>query len=186
MQTFVPSDLKKYTIEKGDREKGSRYEGVNYFILENLLENFRRRYPDQKDFLDAGCGKGRAMVVAAHYGFTRITGIEFAKELCEEAKKNLAEVATKFPEMEYKVLYKDILDHKITNESVFFLFNPFDEHVLAGLLDNIEESVFQHPRPIYIIYASPLHEEVLVKYHYDFVYRVRRVHYLQGLIAERR
>src|ERR1035441_9230994 len=29
-------------------------------------------------FIDLGCGKGRALLVASHYGFCRVMGVEFA------------------------------------------------------------------------------------------------------------
>src|SRR5687767_1751039 len=97
INTFHSAELDSYTIEKGDREKSSRYEAVNYFILENLLDNFRKMFPAEKNLLDAGCGKGRVLVAAAHYGFIKITGVDFAKELCEEAGKNIKKITANFP-----------------------------------------------------------------------------------------
>ena len=46
-------------------------------------------------------------------------------------------------------------------KAVFYLFNPFDEHVMKIVLENIEESLHRVPREIYVIYLKPLHRDVL-------------------------
>jgi SAM-dependent methyltransferase len=185
LDSFVPSELEKYRIEKGDPTAASRYEAVNYFILEDLLKHFQDNHPGEKNFLDAGCGKGRALVVAAHYGFTQLTGVDFAKELCVTAEKNLQKVAPVFPEMKYRIICDDILNYPVTNETVFFLFNPFDETVLAPLLTKIENSTISFPRIVYFLYASPKHRDLLLKHGYTIEYEVKKVKYLEGLIAHR-
>ncbi|HLG38929.1 MAG TPA: class I SAM-dependent methyltransferase, partial [Chitinophagaceae bacterium] len=83
-RTFTPVKLSRLTISNADITKSSPYEAVNYFMLEKLLTAFRRLSPGNS-ITDLGCGKGRVIAVAAHFGFTNITGIDFAKELCEEA-----------------------------------------------------------------------------------------------------
>ena len=56
------------------------------------LRPFRRlmrtlSLPPGSGFVDFGCGKGRVLLLAAGFGFARITGVEFAKELCDIAKE---------------------------------------------------------------------------------------------------
>ncbi|HRN57238.1 MAG TPA: hypothetical protein PLL71_12340, partial [Agriterribacter sp.] len=74
--TSKPAELSELTIAGGNISQSSRYEAVNYFILEALLSRLRA-IADKTSFTDLGCGKGRAMVVAAHYGFTKIAGVDF-------------------------------------------------------------------------------------------------------------
>ena len=81
INTIQRAELKKFTINQGDIGKSSPYEAVNYYMLETLLEKFRKLFPEEKNLLDVGSGKGRVMVTAAHYGFKKITGVDFAKEL---------------------------------------------------------------------------------------------------------
>lgn len=185
LNSFVASNLDRYTIKSGDRTKASRYEAVNYAILEDLLVNFRKLHPGILGITDAGCGKGRALVVAAHYGFTKLTGIDFAKELCEEARANLEKTKIQFPEIEYKIVCDDILNYEITDENCFFLFNPFGAEIFEKFMDNLDESVRKHPRPIYILYASPVHKELLLKRNFQIIYHVKKMRYLEGVIAER-
>ncbi|TAL42237.1 MAG: class I SAM-dependent methyltransferase [Chitinophagaceae bacterium] len=184
ISTFQASELDRYTVEKGDKSKSSRYEAVNYFILENLLENFRKLFPGEINILDAGCGKGRVMIVAAYYGFTKITGVDFAKELCAEAELNIQKVKTKFPGTDFQIVCDDILNYKIKgDENVFFLFNPFNKEIHEKFVDNIEQSVKQFPRTIYFLYASPKHIEVLEERNYKVVYRIKKMKFLKGIIA---
>ncbi len=81
-----------------------------------------------KNIIDYGCGKGRVLAVAAYHGFEKITGVEFAKELCEEARKNIIPVQQIFPEKIFNVIYANAADYIIENDTnVFFFFNPFNE-----------------------------------------------------------
>src|SRR5207302_1154673 len=90
------NDLKKLTL-KGDRSHAENYQGANYYLLEKIFE-YLQSIGANKSILDFGCGKGRVLAVAAWYGFNKITGIDFARELCEEARKNISPVQEKFPE----------------------------------------------------------------------------------------
>ena len=82
------------------------------------------------------------MVVAAYYGFTEITGIEFAKELCEEAESNMKKIQTIFPAIGWKVINADVLNYNIMpGDSVFFLFNPFVEETLDSFLVHLKIAV---------------------------------------------
>src|SRR4030095_16349356 len=88
--TFIPVELRKLTIVKGDIKKASRYEAVSYYMLEKLLNAFRK-ISSNTSIIDLGSGKGRVLMAAPHFGFNQLTGIEFAKELCEQAIANMRE-----------------------------------------------------------------------------------------------
>ena len=65
----------------------------------DLLEAVFNRLKNEKlsHFIDIGCGKGRTMAVAAYYGFNKVSGIDFSKELCQAAVENLEKVKLKLP-----------------------------------------------------------------------------------------
>ena len=185
INTFVRSDLNKYTIASVDSvNKASPYEAINYYVLEDLLKNFRRLFCEEKTILDVGCGKGRVMAVASHFGFTNITGVDFAKELCEKAEKNMQQVIAEFPEVTYKIAWADILNYDLdTDEKVFFLFNPFEKEIMDAFLERIETSLHQHPRQIYFIYANPQQLDSLTNKNYKVIYEVKKMKFLKGIIA---
>lgn len=184
LNTTRPAELNTLTIVNGDIQQGSRYEAVNYYILEQLLGRVTQLIEPQ-NFVDLGCGKGRAMVVAAHYGFTAIKGVDFAAEVCELAEENMRTVATAFP-IRFQVLNEDVLNYNITeNDTVFFMFNPFNKEVLVQFLEKVETSLAKHPRIIHFLYASPRFVEVFFEFEYDVIYRKRKLKWLDGVILEK-
>src|SRR5215471_9439168 len=130
--TFAPVELKNLTIVNGDVKKASRYEAVSFYMLEHLFTAFRKLSPNTS-IVDLGCGKGRVMMVAAHFGFRRMTGIDFAKEVCEDAITNMTKKENQFPNITWKVINANVENYDISpDDSVFFMFNPFDYSILEN------------------------------------------------------
>lgn len=73
-------------------------------------------------FIDLGCGKGRVLLVASHYGFCRVIGVEFARELVEAARRNLQVSGIGGAE----VICEDAANFRFPGGNlVVYLFNPF-------------------------------------------------------------
>jgi cyclopropane fatty-acyl-phospholipid synthase-like methyltransferase len=139
-------------------------------MLERLLKNFCDLSPETS-IVDLGCGKGRVMVVAAHFGFKKLIGIEFAKELCIEASRNMERTQVAINDIHWKVIHANVLDYPIQpDDAVFFMFNPFDEQTLSLFLDKLERSCNQNPRKTWFIYVSPQHAVTLEKRGYQMAY----------------
>ncbi|HJS54652.1 MAG TPA: class I SAM-dependent methyltransferase, partial [Chitinophagaceae bacterium] len=186
INTIKPESLKDLTILEGDISMSSPYEAVSYFILENLLDNFRRLFPEEKSLLDVGCGKGRVMVAAAHYGFKNITGVEFAKELYKAAEKNINKIKPQFPDTSFKIFCHDILNYRLDpDDKVFFLFNPFNKETMEKFSEQVNRSAKEYPRTIYFIYASPKHLETLLEKGYEIVFKIKKLKWLEGVILRK-
>ncbi len=185
LNTSTPAELPDLTIQKGDISKSSRYEAVNFFILESLLNKIRS-LDNVSSFSDLGCGKGRALVVAAHFGFTRLKGVDFASEVCAEARNNMQQTEQDFPGITYEIICGNVIDYVIEPwESVFFMFNPFNEETLEIFLEKVDDSLKTHPRTIYFLYASPKHIESFFEFEYEPVYRKRKLRWLDGVILKK-
>ena len=183
INTIKRAELKEFTIAQGDIGKSSPYEAVNYYMLENLLENFRKLFPEEKSLIDVGCGKGRVIVAAAHYGFKKITGIDFAKELCAEAEKNINKIRPFFPKTSFRIFWMNILDYKIEpGDKVFFLFNPFNDEIMEQFTEKIDQSLKEYPRKTYFIYVNPRQIEILFQKGYKEVFRIKKLKWLHGVI----
>src|SRR5437016_13795389 len=65
--TFAPVERKNLKIIDGDVRKGSRYEAVSFYKLEQLSNAFRN-VSDMTSFVDLGSGKGREIIMAANIG----------------------------------------------------------------------------------------------------------------------
>lgn len=182
--TLIPIELGNLTITNGDIKKSSRYEAVSFYMLEQLLRAFRKM-SSTRSIIDLGCGKGRMMMVAAHFGFDQITGIDFAKELCEEAIKNMESKAKQFPALQWRVINENVEHYNIQRDDcVFFMFNPFASSVLKSFLKKLDVSCTQFPRTTWFIYASPQHQKLLLDDGYAIIYQKQKM-YLKGIIAVR-
>ncbi|MCO5236313.1 MAG: class I SAM-dependent methyltransferase [Chitinophagaceae bacterium] len=185
INTSSPVELSHLTIQNGDATHASRYEAINYYILEALLNKLCQITGD-RSFTDLGCGKGRAMAVAAHYGFKTIRGIDFAMEMCRIAEQQMRKTVNRIPGINYKIYCQNVLNYDIhPEETVFFLFNPFDEEVLSAFLEKVNQSREEHPRTIYFLYASPRYIDVFFEYEYEPVFRKRKLKWLDGVILKR-
>lgn len=132
--------------------------------LRKLREQLGRDF-SRDTFVDFGCGKGRALLMAAREGFGQAIGVDYSAELCEISKKNIApftartKVTTRF-----EVIHADVANWPIPEEAtVFFLFNPFGGRVLAIVLQKIGDFAKNNRRAAPIVYLNPVHPEAFSK-----------------------
>src|ERR1700712_4104808 len=95
INTTGADELKQLEKKGIDIEHATIYMPVNYPILEELFDKIN--ISTCKHFIDIGCGKGRALCVAAQYRCKKVTGIDFSKEFCAAATKNLNAAKQKIP-----------------------------------------------------------------------------------------
>lgn len=115
-------------------------------------------------FVDIGCGKGRALLVAAQYGFANITGVEYSGPLCQIARTNIHKFYQRTECMsKFEVIACDAADYEFRDEDqVFYLYNPFDAVLLAAVIENIRLSLTRKPRSMCLIYNTPEHYAVII------------------------
>lgn len=119
--------------------------------------------PQQCRFLDLGCGKGRPLLVATEFGFPAITGVEVSPGLARIARRNAGILANAHPDRtRINIVTADATKYRLPAESlVIFLYNPFEGPLVARLLGNIEVSLLQSPRTLYIVYYNPVFAGIL-------------------------
>lgn len=182
LHTAKIEDPKKFTTKGNNVQHAQLYQGANYFLLEKVFDHLQTIEVNQ-NLLDFGCGKGRVLAVAAFYGFTKITGIDFAKELCEEARKNIAPIQQKFPEKIFNVIHANAVDYKIEiDTNVFFFFNPFDEVVMLAVVKNILASLKENPREVYVVYLNPVHKEIFLSAGFEQIYHLQKLKYIEASV----
>jgi SAM-dependent methyltransferase len=116
-------------------------------------------------FIDIGSGKGRALLMAADYPFRRVLGVELLPELHRVAQENMSKYKSDSQQcFAIDCLLADASDFTFTPEpTVLYLFNPLPEPGLAKMIGNLERSLGQHPRPMFVLYHNPLLEKVLTR-----------------------
>ena len=178
------ADELKLLEKKGiDIDHATIYMPVSYDLLEELCPHLLKG--SNSHFLDIGCGKGRALCVAAHHGFSKVTGIDFSKELCAVAEKNIAVTKNKLTNVEYKVINNDAFYFEIPEDvNCIFMFNPFDDVIMSGVAENILESFEKTPRTITLIYVNPLYKDELLQVGFKQIYHTQKLKYLEAVILE--
>jgi SAM-dependent methyltransferase len=113
-------------------------------------------------FVDFGSGKGRALVLAAEYGFRRVIGVELAPALHDAAQRNVEAFRRRRPWAGGIELYcGDAVELPIPQgEALLFFYNPFADGVMRKVAANIERSYRERPRKLLVAYRNPVHSQV--------------------------
>jgi 16S rRNA G966 N2-methylase RsmD len=116
-------------------------------------------------FVDLGSGKGRTLLMAASRGFRRAIGVEYIPELHRVAGENLRRfvAAHAVHPTQLESICMDARDFDFPPEPlVVYIYNPFPEAVLAGVLERLLASMAEEPRPIFIAYRYLEFEKLLI------------------------
>ncbi|MBI1206466.1 MAG: hypothetical protein GC191_04160 [Azospirillum sp.] len=113
---------------------------------------------DRFTFLDLGCGKARALIIASEFNFKAIVGIEKSPGLAAIAAANAAVVAKHHPERpRLRVIEADAANCPLpAGNLVVYLYNPFLAPVLAVVAERIQGALQQEPRQLYVVYLNPV------------------------------
>jgi SAM-dependent methyltransferase len=175
-------NLNSLTLAGANSEQNHHYQGASYFILFSILNKLPEDIK-HSNFVDYGCGKGRALFVAEQCGFTKLTGVDIAKELIDDADANKLVYQKKNNQSEFHFLFNDATTFQIPeNTSVFYFFNPFGIDILQKVIQNIKESLKQNPRKIYCIYLNPKYKSVFDNSGFKQFCEIKNKRYLEGII----
>ncbi len=177
-------NVKELAVKGDNLSHAENYQGASYFLLENIFAYIQQlNIPGGLRLLDLGCGKGRAVAVAAWYGCKTITGVEFAEELYKEAQKNITAVRARFSDTQFTLVLADAADYSIADDTnVFFFFNPFDETIMLRVIRNILSSLKKNAREVYVIYINPVHRETFLSAGFEQIYHLEKFIYIQAEI----
>jgi predicted RNA methylase len=153
-ETSTEVDLQNYGLAGEGRV---RYEPSGWLDLRRILR------PDDVGpddvFADLGSGKGRVVLQAARYPFRRVIGVELSEDLTAIARRNLATIRGRQCE-EIELVTADVLEFEIPDDlTVVYLYNPFRGELFGQVLAKLIESVDRAPRPMRVIYRTPVERE---------------------------
>ncbi|HEY2343737.1 MAG TPA: class I SAM-dependent methyltransferase, partial [Chthoniobacteraceae bacterium] len=126
VDTRKTAELFQLKIRGENAASGTRYAPTRVSVLRALFTELADLFPPESILLDIGCGKGRALLLAAEAGFREAHGVEFAHELCEIATRNCAVYARRSRTGTRLSVHEcDALSYPIQNdENVFYIANP--------------------------------------------------------------
>ena len=184
IHTTGSDELKKTEATGVDISHATVYMPASYLLLEEV---FTKLPPGELNhFLDIGCGKGRALCVAAHHGFNTVTGIDFSNKLCGEAEANLQHTKHILPALNFLIINKDAATFEIPPAAdCIFFFNPFDQFIMSAVAKNILNSYKKNPRNIFIIYLNPLYKKELLQIGFTEIFYTCKMKYMEAVILKK-
>ncbi len=166
-------------------KNASEYQPVNFYVLEYAFNWLQKNNLLGNVFLDMGCGKARALIVAAHYGYQKLLGVEFAQNLCAEARLNLKNLDEKKSSIYFQIDCADAADYFIADDvDTLFMFNPFDEVVMKEVVKNVKSSLQRRKRILRVAYVNALHAELWLNAGFKEIHTHKYLSYLQVSILE--
>lgn len=148
-------------VESPNLARGIRYEPTRVVPFRRVLR--AARIPHDGTFVDLGCGKGRACMLAAIYGFASVVGVDYSPQLCRVAERNLdvfrSRTGRRFAS---RIRALDAADYDFAkDDAVVYLFNPFDAGVLSAVIARLRRSLALHPRRVWIVYQNPVWRDAI-------------------------
>ena len=156
------------TVSWHDRLLGefhSAYQPTEPALFREMMESMSSLGIEFDDFtfIDVGSGKGRALLMAADYPFRRVLGIELLADLHRVAQENIR--AYKGESQRCFDVVAVAADARVFTfpaaPTILYLFNPLPEAALIEMMSNLEHSLLENPRTVYVLYHNPLLEHVL-------------------------
>ena len=108
-------------------------------------------------FLDLGCGKGRAVLVASEFPFRDIIGVELSPSLAAIARANAALLARQHPSRTaVRILVADASAFPLpAGDLVIFLYHPFGPELVRKVVESVDAALRVSSATIYIVYYNP-------------------------------
>ena len=93
------------------------------------------------------------MVTFLDYGFRKVGGVEYEKNIFKELQDNMSKLGL---QDQVKLIEGDARDvtSKLDEYNWFYFFNPFSEEIFEKVMHNILDSVARKTRKIYLIVIS--------------------------------
>jgi SAM-dependent methyltransferase len=162
LDTDLWVDRSDLDVSRERLEAINPYEPISFSGFQEIMGDLVIAWP-AFTFIDIGSGKGRALLLASHYPFRRIIGIEISRMLNDIARRNIARYASLQQRCRaISCECRDATEYDFPNEpSVVYLFNPFTEPLLRSVVERLRRSLEADPRDVVLIYAHAVHERYM-------------------------
>ena len=133
------------------------YNATRPHTARSILANLPIHNHHEYTFVDLGSGKGRMLLLAAEYSFSRIEGVEFAKEFHDVATDNIRRYLRKpRPCENIHSLNLDAAEYLFPEgKIVLYFFSSFGPDLVALVLKNLTDSLRKNPREVILVSAAP-------------------------------
>jgi predicted RNA methylase len=160
LETRGRSKIAAETLDRAVHRDGVDFESTPPPSWRKVLRALPIDDPGDFTFVDLGCGKGFVLALAALHGFGRVVGVELDPELAQKARAN-AQVLSERMSKAVEVVEGDATNFDLPIEpSVIYLYNPFGPQTMRDVVRNVDRSLDERPRALFVVYVNPLHRHV--------------------------
>ena len=178
IQTTGADELEHLRNRGISTDHATIYMPASYSLLEEAFAFIPEK--ERTHLYDIGCGKGRALCVAAHFGFQAVSGIDLSEQLLQTARFNLTATKQQYQQLHWELITGDAAIFPLPDTvSAVLLFNPFDDTIMKKVHQSILQSLERNPRHLYIVYINPLYDPVFTERPFRKVYYSCRHTYLE-------
>jgi SAM-dependent methyltransferase len=147
--------LRELAIDSENCALGFPYVPSPGLLVDTLLANIGEDL-GRFSFVDFGSGKGRVLLVASHYPFREVIGVEFSRELHQTAEDNIRRYQS--PARRCKRVRSVCADAATfplpDHDCVLYFNNPFAEPVFAQVLANVQAAYQRSHRKLFVLYQQ--------------------------------
>jgi SAM-dependent methyltransferase len=117
-------------------------------------------------FVDIGCGKGRAVMLATEMGFREVLGVELSGELVAVAERNLERWRELgLAKCSVRVVQGDAIAVDLPRGPLLvYLYNPFQATVMRLLLERLAVIAAAEREQIDVLYVTPSQTVVFAEF----------------------
>ena len=149
--TWGEVPLWRLKISSANGRHGSKYSTTHPSVFFKALSMVPADL-DEFTFVDLGCGKGRALILAAPRNFTKIVGVEFSAELAAIARRNLTGLR-----IHADIIEMDVSEFRFPDGNLLvYMYNPFDKTVMHSVITNLAEWRARNSGNAFLIYINPV------------------------------
>jgi SAM-dependent methyltransferase len=118
------------------------------------LQRLEMRF-EEFTFVDLGSGKGKLLLLAAHYRFSNIIGVEYSPGLHAIAEQNVRLYRCVEPHCPpLQTVLCDAVNYPLPAGPVLcFIFNSFDRRTMRSLMHKLDCEA-KRPAPVYVAYVN--------------------------------
>src|ERR1700733_8238629 len=138
---------------------------VFHAIMRAMLERLHVDW-QRFGFVDLGSGKGRALLLASDYPFREIIGVELSPKLDRVARDNIARyaLAKRAPRAPVISMTGDATEFSWpAGPLIVYMWNAFTRPVMERVLENLQASLKEQPRELFVVYIHPELESMLAE-----------------------
>jgi SAM-dependent methyltransferase len=166
-------------LKRNDSKQFFHYQPASYQVLMKIFPELLGQTAGL-DFIDIGCGKGRAVFVAEYCGYKQLKGIELDEDLVTDARENSRHYSFLKKGSEIQFVCANALEYDYQNKpSVYFFFNPFHEEIIRKVLERILAATTSET---WFVYMNPMYPLPFSERNMRLVKKIKTNFYTEALV----